>query len=355
VPPRGLAGAIAPAMRCACRTRAGTGACLRCAGGAGLGVSSAGGGNAVRFLLRPGEAKALSPLQWQGPSPLPRRHSDPWPAGGQSPRPAPAPPPAGASRPPVRALASRGAGSTGLRGTVPHGRGSAVRFLIPPGEGAQDQNPNRQRRCQGRGHRPCHVGTVILGQPGPKAPGQRPPRPRRALLARRGRALASVGAGGTGLGGSVPRGRGNAVRFLFPPGAGAEEQSPNDQPRCNGRGHRPCHSAPLIPCQPGAKAPSGRFPPRRVGRWPPVMPGPADLRGTVPRERGNAVRFLCPDQQPLFPGSGSFSHQAGGRDAISAPCQTGAARPRPCGSAAARSGFRHRRWAGPRQRPRCAA
>ncbi len=32
-----------------------------------------GGGNAVRFLFPPGGTKALSPLQWQGPSPLPRR------------------------------------------------------------------------------------------------------------------------------------------------------------------------------------------------------------------------------------------------------------------------------------------
>jgi hypothetical protein len=34
----------------------------------------AGGGNAARFLFPPGGTKALSPLQWQGPSPLPQRH-----------------------------------------------------------------------------------------------------------------------------------------------------------------------------------------------------------------------------------------------------------------------------------------
>jgi len=49
-----------------------------------------------RFLIPPGEAKALSPLLCQGPSPLPQRHNTPCPAGAQSPRPAPAPPPAGA-------------------------------------------------------------------------------------------------------------------------------------------------------------------------------------------------------------------------------------------------------------------
>ena len=37
----------------------------------------------------------------------------------------------------------------------------------------------------GRGHRPCHSATLILGQPGAKAPGQRPSRPGRALHARR--------------------------------------------------------------------------------------------------------------------------------------------------------------------------
>ena len=57
----------------------------------------AGGGNAVRFLFPPALAKALPPLQWQGPSPLPQRPADPWPAGGQSPRPAPAPPAVGAA------------------------------------------------------------------------------------------------------------------------------------------------------------------------------------------------------------------------------------------------------------------
>ena len=74
-PPRGLAGAIAPAMRCACPT----------------------------------------------------------PAGGQSPRPAPVPPMAGASRPPGRALACVAPVRTVLMGTWSRpGRGNAVRFLIRP-------------------------------------------------------------------------------------------------------------------------------------------------------------------------------------------------------------------------------
>ena len=61
----------------------------------------------------------------------------------------------------------------------------------------------------GRGHPPCHSATLPLGQPGAKAPGQRPP----------GRALASLGAGCTGLGGGVAQGRGKrGSRVLIPPG-----------------------------------------------------------------------------------------------------------------------------------------
>jgi hypothetical protein len=37
--------------------------------------------------------------------------------------------------------------------------------------------------------------------------------------------------------------------------AGAERQNPNCQPRCQGRGHRPCHSATLTPGPPGAQSP----------------------------------------------------------------------------------------------------
>ena len=43
----------------------------------------------------------------------------------------------------------------------------------------------RCHRCNGRGHRPCQSATLPLDQPGAKAPGQRPPRPRRALCTRR--------------------------------------------------------------------------------------------------------------------------------------------------------------------------
>jgi hypothetical protein len=151
-----------------------------------------------RFLIPPGGAKALSPLQWQGPLPLPQRHAAPCPAGGQSPRPAPDPPTAGASRPPGRALACGVPGPAGLQGTVPRGRGNALRFLIRP------EWRKHFHRFHGRGHRPCHSATLPLDQLGAKAPGHRPTRHRRAL--------ACGVPGPAGLQGTVPRGRGNAGR-----------------------------------------------------------------------------------------------------------------------------------------------
>ncbi len=100
------------------------------------GPSRTGGGNAVRFLVPPGEAGVLSPPQWQRPSPLPQRSIAACPAGGpKAPRPAPAPPLAGASRPPGRALACVVPGPAGLQGTVPHGRGKRGAFPCPARRG----------------------------------------------------------------------------------------------------------------------------------------------------------------------------------------------------------------------------
>jgi hypothetical protein len=126
------------------------------------------------------------PAPWQRPSPLPRRNAAPPPAGGQSPRPAPAPPTAGASRPPGRALACVTLGETVFAALSRRGGGNAVRFLFPPRNGAEGgvMHPPSPRPT-GKGHRLCHAATLPLRQPGAKAPGQRLPRPRRALLARR--------------------------------------------------------------------------------------------------------------------------------------------------------------------------
>jgi hypothetical protein len=150
---------------------------------------------------------------WQGPSPLPRRYAAPCPAGGQSPRPAPALPLAGALHPPGRALASAGPGPAGQRGTVPRGRGKlGSRFRVPP---ALKKAPS-PLQWQGQSPLPQRQAAALPSR-GPKAPGQRPPRPRRALRPRRVRRWplclpdlpvhrAPSRAGG-----------GNAVRFLAPP------------------------------------------------------------------------------------------------------------------------------------------
>ena len=180
-----------------------------------------------------------------------------------------------------------------------------MRFLFPPEEGADDLNPNRQRRCHGRGHRPCHSARLTPGPPGAQSPRPAPAPPSAGASRPPGRALASVGTGGTGPGSSVPRGRGKRMRFLFPPGAVPEDQSPNRQPRSTCRGHRPCHGTPLPP-GPGCQSP---------------RPKPA------PAGWGNAARFLLrPDRHALFPGSGRFSPRASKGHAFSALCQDDKAR-----------------------------
>jgi hypothetical protein len=129
----------------------------------------------MRFLLASTLTKALSPLPWQGPSPLPQRQADPTPAGRQSPRPAPAPPTADPSPPPGRVLACVARGPTGLRGTVLHGRGNAVRFLFPPA-------PTRALSpLHWPGPSPLPQRQADPTPAGSQSPGQRPPRPRRTL------------------------------------------------------------------------------------------------------------------------------------------------------------------------------
>jgi len=102
------------------------------------------------------------------------------PAGGQSPRPAPAPATAGASRPPGRALASVPPGPTGLQGTVPRGRGKRDAFLVPARRG---ERPATDAMAKAIAF--ATVPRWHQDHPGAKVPGQRPPRPWRALLARR--------------------------------------------------------------------------------------------------------------------------------------------------------------------------
>ena len=72
------------------------------------------------------------------------------------------------------------------------------------------------------------------GQPGAKAPGQRPTRPRRALRPRRVGRWPAVFLDRPIYRAPSRRGGGNAVRFLVPPGAAF-----SGMPGLSGRGHRP--------------------------------------------------------------------------------------------------------------------
>jgi hypothetical protein len=278
-------------------------------------ASRVGGGNAVRFLFPPAPTYAPSPLQWQGPSPLPQRPADTWPAGG--------PKPPASARPAHGGRFSPAGSGAGLRCALTCRSTENCRAWAGETQCVSWSRPHRRKpfhRCNGRGHRPCHSARLIPGQPGAQSPRPAPAPPPAGASRPPGRALASCCVGGTGLGGSVPRGRGKRMRFLFPPGAAPEDQTPNHQPRCNGRGHRPCHGATLIPGPPGAQSPRpAPAPPPAGASRPPgralafVAPGPAGLRGTVPRRRGKRSAFPVPAQRGNpFPGSGRYSRQAVG-------------------------------------------
>ena len=95
------------------------------------------------------------------------------PAGGQSPRPAPTPPPAGAGFCPFRSDRSgwhcpEWAGETRVAFPVPARTDDSTFTASMAGAIAPAMAPRRDQ-----------------DRPGPKAPGQRPPRPRRALRPRR--------------------------------------------------------------------------------------------------------------------------------------------------------------------------
>jgi hypothetical protein len=160
-----------------------------------------------------------------------------------------------------------------------------VRFLFPPEEGADDLNPNRQRRRHGRGHRPCHIGTLTLGPPGAQSPRPAPAPPLAGASRPPGRALASVGAGGTGPGGSVPRGRGKRSAFPFPArrgvsfdcalrdrsGQGATEDVP-PSPLALAGAIAPA-TAPRFPMPAGGPKPPASARPALGGRFPPAGSG----------------------------------------------------------------------------------
>jgi hypothetical protein len=133
-------------------------------------------------------------------------------------------------------------------------------------------------------------------QPGAKAPGQRPPRPRRALLARRVGRWPLLFPDPPVYGALSRPGGGNAVRFLFPPALTKavpplQRQGPSPLPQryaapLASRGPKPPAIArPAL--GPGASPPPGRalaF----VARGETIFAAPSRWGG------GNAVRFLCP-------------------------------------------------------------
>ena len=188
-------------------------------------------------------------------------------------------------------------GPAGPQGTVARGRGKRAAFPGPARTGESTVTASMAGAIA-----PAKVLRWHQDQPGAKAPGQRPTRPRRALPARRAGRWPFVVPGPAGLQGTVPHGRGK--RRAFPdPARGWARRSCRNLPAPAAMA-KAIAFATAIRCdqhQPGAKAPGQRptrpwraLRPRRVGRWPFVVPGPTGLQGTVPRGRGNAVRFMVP-------------------------------------------------------------
>ncbi len=208
--------------------------------------------------------------------------------------------------PPLGALRTRRVGRwpfvmpepAGLQGTVPRGRGKRTAFPVPARRGVlrdalslwQGPSPLPKRRAGIRTSR------------GPQPPASARPAP--------GGRWPFVVPGPTDLQGTVPRGRGKrGSRFLFPPEYLAKALSP--PARISGESTVTASLAGAIaPAtalrrdqdRPGATAPGQRptrpwraLRPRRVGRWPFVVPGPTDLQGIVARGRGKrGSRFLVP-------------------------------------------------------------
>jgi hypothetical protein len=140
--------------------------------------------------------------------------------------------------------------------------------------GLPDRNAGNSSACArlahpGRGHRPCHSAALIPGPPGAQSPRPAPAPPPAGASRLPGRALASVGAGGTGLGGSVPRGRGKRGAFPVPArtDAGRSESEPPTPLQWQGPSPLPQRYADPLPAggpKPPASArpaPGGRFSP----------------------------------------------------------------------------------------------
>ena len=134
-------------------------------------------------------------------------------------------------------------------------RGNALRFRVRPETGQDGQRQHHQARCHGRGHRPCHSATLNPPLPGAQSPRPAPVPPMAGASHPPGRALASVGAGCTGLGGSVAPGAGETQCVSCSrPETAKKVLRPFASARPHGRGHRLCHSATLNPGPSGTGA-----------------------------------------------------------------------------------------------------
>ena len=149
-----------------------------------------------------------------------------------------------------------------------------------------------RRFWPGPSPRPC--GARAAYPPGAKAPGQRPPRPRRSLRPRRVGRWPAIVPDLPVCGAASRAGGGNAGRVSCSRPEGRKQFH-----RVNGRGHRPCRSATLILDQPGAKAPCQRPPrpwralcTRQVGRWPAIFPDLPVHR--APSRSGGETRVAFP-------------------------------------------------------------
>ncbi len=205
--------------------------------------------------------------------------------GAQSPRPAPAGSGAGlllVPDLPVCRAPSRAGGGTA--GRVSWSRPAMAKALSTPQWQGPPPLPQR------------YIG--IRTSRRPKAPGQRPPRPRRALRTRRVGRWPFVCPGPAGLRGTVARGRGKrGSRFLIPPGNGKSTVNASRagatapatalhwyQDKPGAQSPRPAPAPPLA----GASRPPGRA-------LASDAPGPAGLQGTVAQGRGKrGSRFLIP-------------------------------------------------------------
>jgi hypothetical protein len=176
-------------------------------------------------------------------------------------------------------------------------------------QGLPDRKAGNSSACArpahpGRGHRPCHSVPLPPGQPGAQSPRPAPAPPQAGASRPPGRALASCCAWTCRSTGHRPARAGKRRAFPVPARSGADRQTPNHQPRCHGRGHRPCHSARLTPGPPGAQSP---------------RPAPAPPPAGASRPPGRALACRC---AWTCRSTGHRPARAGKRSAFRGPART---------------------------------